>query len=102
MYRNRINFLLSSRGTRDLKVGFNAKFMYFEKVFQSCVFIPTSSNQIKLNKTLDSTNKQIFKDEKNVDQENNNQNHNDLIKVIGLLNSELDELKKEIISLKEK
>lgn len=60
------------------------------------------NNQIKLNRTLDNTNKQIFKDDKEVEKENNLNNKKDLLRVIGLLNNELEELKKEILTLKTK
>jgi len=58
--------------------------------------------QIKLNKTLDNTNKQIFKDEKDLEGEHTRNNKKDLIGVIKLLNTELDALKGEITALKQK
>ena len=57
------------------------------------------NNQIKLNPTLDNTNKQIFKDDKELEKENTVTNKKDLLRVIQLLNSELDELKREILVL---
>lgn len=58
--------------------------------------------QIRLNKTLDNTNKQIFKDEKDFKTENSHTNKKDLLGIIKLLNSELDALKTEISALKQK
>ena len=60
------------------------------------------STQLKLNKTLDSTNKHIFKNEDNSNKENVVNYRKDLLSIIKLLNNELDELKKEIIVLKNK
>ena len=60
------------------------------------------STQLKLNKTLDSTNKHIFKNEDNSGKENVVNYRKDLLSIIKLLNNELDELKKEILVLKNK
>lgn len=55
---------------------------------------------MRINKTLDSTNKHIFKNEDNVNRENIMKYKKDLISIIKLLNNELDDLKNEINSIK--
>ena len=60
------------------------------------------TTQLKLNKTLDSTNKHIFKNTEGDNNENIMKYRKELVSIIKLLNSELDELKNEIIALKNK
>lgn len=60
------------------------------------------TTQLKLNKTLDSTNKHIFKNTESNNKENVLKYRKDLVAIVKLLNSELDELKKEVIVLKNK
>lgn len=60
------------------------------------------NTQLKLNKTLDTTNKHIFKSTEGDNSENIQKYRKDLVSIIKLLNSELDELKNEIMMLKNK
>lgn len=60
------------------------------------------NTQLKLNKTLDTTNKHIFKSTEGDNTENIMKYRKDLMSIIQLLNTELDELKNEIITLKNK